>query len=107
MYIPGHSWSTLYSPEQGSNSLLYNSRPYAFTVSVAMTFCSTSLVPDTSNVTFLVERSNSMLSLLTLMSPCPSRHELKPLVLRISAASTPSGADASNMKGASIAEYVA
>jgi hypothetical protein len=27
--------------------------------------------------------------------------------LRMSAASTPSGADASNMKGASIAEYVA
>jgi hypothetical protein len=105
--LPGHSWSTLYSPSQGSNSLLYNSLPYAFTVSIAMTFCSISFVPDTSNLTFLMERSNSIFSLLTLMSPVPSRQELKPLVLRISAASTLSGADASNMKGASIAEYVA
>ena len=107
MCVPGHSWSTLYSPSQGSNSLLYNSLPYAFTVKIAMTFCSTSLVPDTSNLTFLMERSNSIFSLLTLMSPVPSRQELKPLVLRMSAASTLSGADASNIKGASMAEYVA
>ena len=45
-------------------------------MSVAMTFCSFSLVPETSKTTFLVERSNSMSSLLTLMSDAPFRQEL-------------------------------
>lgn len=35
-----------------------------------------------------------------------SKQELKPFVLRTSPAKIPSGADANNMNGASIAEYV-
>lgn len=56
--------------------LLYTSLPYAFTFSVAMTFCSFPLVPDTSNLIFLVVLSNSMSSLLTLMSESPFKQEL-------------------------------
>lgn len=68
-----------------------------------MTSCFFKLVPDTSNTTFLVDLSNSMSILLTLMS-ASSWHEVYPVVLSTSAAKTARGAVASNMKGASIVE---
>lgn len=56
----------------------------------AVTFCTCELLPAKSNVTVLAERSNCTLTVLTLTVEL-LKHDVKPDICRMSAASTPTG----------------
>jgi len=70
---------------QGSNSVLYTSRPYAVTFKMACTFCSCADTPARSKVTLPAALSYLIFIRCTWM-PDASRHVEKPLVSSTSAA---------------------
>ena len=77
---------TFVSSSHGLKSFWYTWLPYAVTIKDAVTFCTSALVPPTSNVICFVERSNWMLRAVTVISAL-STQVVKPDVWRTSPAS--------------------
>ena len=77
---------TFVSSSHGLKSFWYTWLPYAVTIKDAVTFCTSALVPPTSNVICFVERSNEILRAVTVISAL-STQVVKPDVRRMSAAS--------------------
>ena len=77
---------TFVSSSHGLKSFWYTWLPYAVTIKDAVTFCTSALVPPTSNVICFVERSNWMLRAVTVISAL-STQVVKPDVCRMSPAS--------------------
>lgn len=85
------------------SSCLKTSLPYAVAVIYAVTFCSLSFVPATSNTTFLVLLSKLIFKALTWIVGLFVQ-VVKPLVESTSPASTPTGRAASKRAGRVIRE---
>ena len=77
---------TFVSSSHGLKSFWYTWLPYAVTIKDAVTFCTSALVPPTSNVICFVERSNAILRAVTVISVL-SAQVVKPDVCRMSPAS--------------------
>ena len=77
---------TFVSSSHGLKSFWYTWLPYAVTIKDAVTFCTSALVPPTSNVICFVERSNWILRAVTVISAL-STQVVKPDVWRMSPAS--------------------
>ena len=77
---------TFVSSSHGLKSFWYTWLPYAVTIKDAVTFCTSALVPPTSNVICFVDRSNLILRAVTVIFAL-STQVVKPDVCRTSPAS--------------------